>query len=533
LKGLFLGNLAWCRENFPTENGWTDEQLGTWLMQRCAREGLFDPEAPVRGPGIWRNGADDLIVHCGDILLDPKTGVETSAGTRIGGALYPAAPPIARPASTPASIDEGEQLKRAIELWRFADPLAAELLLGWIGAAMLGGAPDWRMHVLVRGSRGRGKSWLADLVAGVLGGGAHPMQNDYTEAGLRQALTGGARALVLDEAEATGRNSRIRQVIELLRRMSGGAGARAVRGTTSGKALNYQITGPVYLSAILPPPLQPQDSSRIVEIDLADLTDDVAYASEATRRNAVDDAMLRRERAQEAIRWAARESAGLRARAIGAWSLFNDCFGAYHAAVLSTGCDMRQADHFATLLAGRDILIHEGPPDADFAALEVDRFANWIKGLRVEEESNEGELCLDHLYHSQIDPVLGRERLLVGEIVLRALEPSGVTERDALRRIGVRIEDWQTPYKAWLCVANKHAGLNRIFAGTRWENGGWKTALRYLDGATHWPQSLRFYGRPTRATALPAVWLPTADTPTADEVERAEDLRALEKTDMQ
>lgn len=44
-----------------------------------------------------------------------------------------------------------------------------DLFVGWIGAAMLGGAPLWRAHLFTTGERGCGKSWLADLYAAGVG----------------------------------------------------------------------------------------------------------------------------------------------------------------------------------------------------------------------------------------------------------------------------------------------------------------------------------------------------------------------------
>ncbi len=107
------------------------------------------------------------------------------------------------------------------------------------------------------------KTWLAELLAVALGGAAHPLQNNFTEAGIRQALTGEARALILDEAEHDEGGRRIKAVIETIRHMSGAAGARVVRGTAGGTAQAFTLAGPVYLSAVLAGALKPQDRSRI------------------------------------------------------------------------------------------------------------------------------------------------------------------------------------------------------------------------------------------------------------------------------
>ena len=507
LKALFAGDLAWCQRHFSSydqsgsriKNSWSDDAVGTWLMAECRKAGLFDHAAPVRSCGVWKTTNNDLIVHCGDVLIDGASKRDMPAGMRIDGVLYPSAPPILRPAVDEAGIEVGMRLIDGFKAWNFRDPLAHELLGGFVGSAYLGGAPSWRSHILVRAEHGSGKTWLAETAAAALGAAAHPMHNNYSEPGLRQALTGEARTLVLDEAESTDRNSRVRAVVELLRHMSSGAGSRAVRGSTGGRAQGFQVTGCAYLSAIIPPTLDPQDRSRITLIDLGRLQ----TGQEGTKN---------RERAEELMKWAGEVSPALRARAIARWPLFQDCLSAYRSAFLDAECTMRQADQFGTLLSGRDILLQESPPDLDTAAAEVERFGHWIERLHEEDESGEGEQCLTHLYTSTVDAWRSGERRTISEVILKALDiEKGHPERRLLATIGLRVIDYQTPHQAWLCVANDHVELKRIFADTRWANGGWVAALRYCHNTKPWPNPLRFAGAVIRATALPAAFLPKED----------------------
>lgn len=504
LKGLFAGDLAWCERYFPSfdKNGkeidgtWSDDRCGTWLIDQCRREGLFDSSAPIRWCGVWRNSKNRLIVHCGDVLIDAASKEQMKAGKRLDNVLYPSAPPIPRPAAEEADGTVAEKLLEGLKAWTFLDPLASELVLGFIGVANLGGAPSWRTHILVRAQYGSGKTWLAQTVAAALGAAAHPLSNNYTEAGLRQAMTGEARTLVLDEAESTERDSRVRAVIELLRHMSSGAGSRAIRGSSDGKAQGFQVTGCAYLSAIIPPTLQPQDRSRITIIDLGNLKSGV-------------EGNENREKAEAIMAWADTISPALRARAIARWPLFQDCLGTYRAAFLEAGCNMRQADQFATLLAGRDILLQDSPPDSDTAAQEVKRFAHWLDRLHEEDETGEGEQCLTHLYTSPIDAWRSGERRTISELILSAMDmEKGHQDRRLLSTIGLRLMDYDKPHQTWICVANDHVELKRIFSDTRWGNCGWVTALRYLHNAKPWPVSLRFAGARIRATGLPASCLP-------------------------
>jgi hypothetical protein len=360
---------------------------------------------------------------------------------------------------------------------------------------MLGGAPAWRVHLLTIGARGTGKSWLSDLVTAVLGGGA-TSANNVTEAGLRQALTGEARAMVLDESEAEEHMAqRIHQVIHLLRLMASGAGAQVRRGSASGRPQAFSVTGCAYLSAILPPVLKPQDRSRITVVELAPLA--MGADGGAARQAALD-----------ALRWAGEASAGLRARAIHGWGRFQDTFEAYRGAFMGVGCDGRDADRIATLLAGRDLLTCDDVPEPENLSVEVERFQGLIAEAAEQDEEGEGQLCLTQLYTSQVDLWRSGERETVAEVLMLAMNLNEGHSRKAIQKIGLRLENWEDPDRRCLLVANQHVGLARLFEGTRWAGGGWKTALRYLHGVEAGASVWRFAGVRQRATSVPDYWLP-------------------------
>ena len=65
----------------------------------------------------------------------------------------------------------------------------------------------------------------------------------------------------MDEAEADEQQSRIKEIIRLIRLMSSGAGAQSVRGSAGGVATSFSVTGTAYMSSVLPGPMRPQDKS--------------------------------------------------------------------------------------------------------------------------------------------------------------------------------------------------------------------------------------------------------------------------------
>ena len=505
ILGLFDGRTDWLAATCPAYDkagkptgGWVHERAAGWLMRACAEAGIWDPATPVRGPGVWRDTAGRLVVHVGDALL--IEGALHPVGAIRDGTLYTAAPRLSRPAKESADKAAGLALLDRVRRWRFESPIGSELILGFIGAAMLGGAPPWRVHVLVIGRRGTGKSWLADLVTAALGGGA-VAANNVTEAGIRQTMTGEARTVVLDESEEEEHAAhKIQAVIHLLRLMSSGAGARVMRGSAGGKAQAFSVTGCAFLAAILPPALKPQDRSRITVVRLDPLPAGPEHVGAA-------------DHAQAAIEETQATSPALRARAIHGWPRFLDTFTAYRAAFMAKGVDPRDADRIGTLLAGRDLLTEDHVPDSDTLEQEVERFRELVEDAQEQEDEGEGEQCLTHLYTSPVNLWRGGEQRLVAETVMEAcsLDASASSARRELQKIGLRLENAADLEGRALLVANQHTGLVRIFRDTRWARGAWQQALRYVPGAYAWPKPERFAGARARAVAIPADALPQAE----------------------
>lgn len=510
IVSLFGGGTQWLWKNFPKRAreseeivGFSLSAAGAFLMRRAAAAGLWNEETPIRGPGVWRDDKKQPLAHCGDMLFvqqgeRPKW---IAAGVYLGSAIYPAAPAITRPCEIVAAGDDARKLLDCIGLWKWKEPHAPRMALGWIGLAMLGAAPLWRVHFLVSGARGGGKSRLVGLLQRALGGWAY-MTNNFSEAGLRSALTNQARALLLDEAENTLGDNRVGKVIELLRLMSGGEGARGVRGTAEGGARSFQVAAPAFLAAINAPQLEPQDRSRIFEAEIA-------------KPDGKNVAKL-----EEADAFAEKASPGLRARALAGWQRFLDNFEVYRAELLRSRpvkdksdqeaplCDVRQADQWASLLAAADMMLHDTAIDSDSAEAAVESLAEVLKSYVEEDvEEDDARQCLATLMTTQIEHWRGGAKSTIGRLVELGLEDGGRDERDALRVYGLRL-DFTSTDAPRLAVANRHEGLSAIFRNTRWRDGGWKRALLRLDKAVAADKPVRFHGFLSRAIVIPAEHLP-------------------------
>lgn len=512
LLSLFDGAVDALAERFPvyTKDGaprtdtFSEQAAGAAVIRACAAKGIFNDALPVRGLGVWKSAGGLPLTHCGDVLVEFYQDMlgcraETDAGCVRPEAIYPAAPAIARPASgyglSRSTREAGVRLLQDLrEEWNFSTPAGADAVAGFVGVALLGAYAPTRPNLYANGRLGVGKTALMNVIAAALGPQAQPVFNNFTEAGLRQAMTGEARALLLDESEAA-ESGRVARVIELIRSMYSGQGARTVRGSPEGQWQSFTCNGCAYLSSILRAPLKPQDRSRFTLIELAPLP---AGASKA--------------RAEAVATRAGEASPCLRARALLKHALFDELLERYRNALLADGCDARQADQLATLISGRDMLTRDDLPDAEAIAAELDAWRPLIADAQQDaEDDSEGRRCLDHLLSSAPDLWRSGQRQIVAQVVMAAADPRGTESRRALGTLGLRLEAWRSsggPPR--LLVANSHRGLQSIYRDTPWADGVWAQALRYLPGAEA-AGPVRFAGLKQRATAVPEAFLPKPD----------------------
>ena len=512
LVSLFGGRTDWMITWFPRMdkdgnpvNDFNARGVATWLILACEKVGIYDPETRIRGAGVWRSGDGAPVVHVGDAVW--MHGAWQSPGITVGRDVYPARARVARPAmASPADAAAGAELARALELWRFRNPVDRVLTLGWWGSAFLGGYPKWRVHLQVAAEHGAGKSTLGELFSSALGAQSVTF-NDYSEAGLKHFLSGEARVAVLDEAETGGAGGlRVAAVIELIRRMSGGAGASSVRGSPSGQAHTSTVTGCACMLSVNAPPLAPQDRSRIVRVDIL-------------KHTGVPGAALT---VDEALRRAAALSAGLRARAVQRWDFYAACAARWRAGLLDAGCDGRQSDILSGLLAGRDLLLHDAFPCSDDVEEQVQALRPLISAMRqADREDGDAQQCLMHLLGYVPDHWRSGTRQTLGQMIATALreDDDDAENSAAIRTYGLRVlriagQD-RRPVVIGLAVANKHPSLGRIYsgdAGRRWSDGGWITSLQRLsEDVVAWERPVRFAGVQSRALLIPAALLPVDD----------------------
>ena len=118
-------------------------------------KGFSQPLKRVRGRGAWIDEDGRLVLHLGDMVL--IDGRQVPPGL-VGEFVYPGAPAIPKPWSTPVrgGIDGvGSELLKIVETWNWGRPKRVpRLVIGWIGAAMVGGALHWRASIWLTGDPG-------------------------------------------------------------------------------------------------------------------------------------------------------------------------------------------------------------------------------------------------------------------------------------------------------------------------------------------------------------------------------------------
>lgn len=510
--------------------GWRNDDVAMLLMDVAAKKGVWNARERVRGRGAWVDEDGTLILHCGGHIL--YGGAWRRPGM-YGDMVYPTAPPMPRPASkagqtaleiapnlvevlrargtriaddaTPAYV-----LWQLLKTWNWGRPtIDPILLLGWQGAAMLGGALNYRPLAWITGDAATGKSSLQKLI-GWLHQGGILQSPDASEAGVRQVLGQQSLPVGIDEAEpdAEGDSRKMLALVKLARLAATSQG-NILRGGNDHRGHEFQATSCFLFSSILVPPISPADRSRLAVLELGTLP-----------AGAREPKMIEREIA--AI------GAALRRRMVDRWRQWPKILEAYKDALIDYGGHGgRISDQFGTLLAAAHVMLNdEAPDDEDLMQwgelLRLDRLAE------ASDNADEASRCVQHLGTSLVQLAGHGTPRMVSDWLLQATEPTrgaGIADDDEIRerrrsagnmlaKIGMRIvvgraregaDDGRprpVPGREYVAIAHAHQGLARLFADSRWAAGVWAQAIKRVNGAIAGDKQ-RIGGLNVRCTLVP------------------------------
>jgi hypothetical protein len=468
--------------------GWRPELAAERLMASCGAKGIWNPADRERGRGAWRGERGELVLHTGQDVLtfapNPRAWSDRlvhSPGV-IGRFVYPAAEAVGMPADMIAG-GAGDALLAMLRTWNWRrDDIDAVLLLGWMGAAMIGGALHWRPIVWITGGKSTGKSTLQDLIEAVFNEALIKLA-DTSEAYIRQTLKHQTLPVSLDEAESEEDNRRLNSIVRLARLAA--SGGKLGRGGSDHNAVEFTMRSAFQFGSILMPSLLGQDRSRMAVLELGELPKETPTPDVSRERWSPIGAQLRRRMVDGWVRW----------ETTLAWYRHSK----------------RAQDSFGTLLAAADVLLFDGAPNTQAGG-------EWIDLLRaagmaeIEDDARDERQCADHLMSIAVDPFRnGSRRLLAEWVRIAALWDAGdaVQAQAVLGTMGlkVRYEKLGRDDVPMLVVADNHKGLADLFENTRWASrsgsiGVWAQALRRLPGADR-AGAQYFAGLTCKATKIP------------------------------
>lgn len=478
------------KDGKKAKTGWAAEEAATVLMTHVATAGIFNPVERIRGRGCHLSEAGELIWHLGNVIL--INGQRQKPGY-IGEHVYPGAERCMAPKYHDDIEFPGYDLKDLFNQWEFSRPgLDSQLLLGWVMAAKIGGALDWRPLVWITGDKATGKSTLHKILSTVLNDVI--AVTDATGAGIWQKLGYDTLPVMIDELEADADNRQSQKVIKLAREAA--SGGAVLRGGADHQGMEFKARSCFLFSSILHPPLPPQDKSRLAILSLNPIP---------AKRRAPEIDLPRLKRIGQS----------LMERFHRHFAIFPKILAAFVDGLIDVGHGGRSADVYGTLLACSHLAQFDNLPTSD----QVDK---WVKELSMDvlyendDQMNDAEACLHHLLTTEVSPWSGGTQKVISEVVNLAVKEikTGDTMKQyltALERYGMKvIIETSVPGREigqkypLLLVANQHKTLGELFKGTQWQGrsdspGVWLQSLRRIG--IPW-KNTRFRGVQQRCTAL-------------------------------
>jgi hypothetical protein len=450
-------------------------RLFTCLGRVASLKPQFDPFTQLRGRGAWKDDAGGFIWHSGDYLWRSVNGrLQNVPPGASEGFIYTRGPAVIHPWDGPVSKEESPARRIFAELrtWEWERPyLDPILVMGWIVTAFMGAALDARPVIFTTGGFGVGKSTMQRLIRFVLRKIVFETSNT-TAAGIYQHMKNDALPVMVDEMESKPGSDQAKAVIELARIAY--SGDNASRGGADHHGVRFNLYNPFFFSAINPPPMDDQDKSRMVVMNLQKLKPKAGEGRPSFPANPADGRMILR---QVMDGWP-----DFRARGLNSWwNLLADL----------KGIDSRSIDTYGTLLAaadmvlGADLMEEAGLPVAD-----EERLAEVLQEATADERAarlDNWHKCLNHLLASTIDAWKEGKRPSVGGV----FEDLGFApDQDDLKlarnkleqvNLGIMPPGWMDGQEGngpYLCIPADGPQLARLFAGTPWHQGVWAIILK-------------------------------------------------------
>lgn len=472
-------------KKYPGKKDDFDENIAvSSLMGTCQQAGIFDIER-IRGRGIWMENGKPVI-HYGNAVS--WEGANYSPFLVPSKSIYEVGIPLSVDLSAkPISDIDGARFPDLIKQLSWQTNQQFVWLTGWLVCAMVGGALYWRPHLWLTGAAESGKSTLSDIINRILGKNRLFIQSVSTEAGIRQSLGADSIPVVMDEAEREDAHShaRLQSILTLARQASSNTDSKIVKGTPTGKALNYLIRSCFCLSSINGSLMQTADKGRFTQIELSAkklsgdkyelwcleigelLTDD--YVNGLYNRIIKLIPLIVHNAKMLALAIEAKTGG----RRLG------DQYGALIAGFISYYSDEKLTKE----TAGKQIEFYNFDLENEQAKGKIDQFALLDKimqhVIKIPKERGWDEISIaDLCNHVHIGVDVDKQVKMLGNI-------------------GIKVKD------SMIYIANDNNNLGEILKGSRWPVN-WAQTLKRLPFATSSEKPVYFsYGCKPRATIIP------------------------------
>lgn len=423
------------------------------MMTACAAKPTFQAHDKVRGLGCWQGADGALVQHLGDRVV---VGAEAHRLGEIDGYVYPGRPALA--------IGDGEDgLKRMAATYKLLQgwywkrgELDARLLLGQLGASVLGAALEWRPMSFLCGDASTGKSTLQRLMRRLLPGRLKGTA-DASEASLRAMLGEDAVCVSFDEIEADAANDKAQQVMSLARKAA--SGDDVYRSGSDQKLRHFTLRGSFIFSAVVPPSMRDTDMQRFAFLLLQTLPKDAKLMLPTmTEEKAMGAAMV--------------------ARITAAWPRWEGLLDAFALGLAREGHAQRSALQFGTLLAAAHVLLNDGEP----TPAEIAHWCGQLKRESLFEYENSIPTWLRALrivLNAQPEAWRTEGSPTVAQMVRRYLSADAAGEKDIrdkshekLTAVGLAICGERGTNRKYLAIPPDHAGVAAMFRGSDFQRAG-------------------------------------------------------------
>ena len=431
------------------------------LIRMIEKRGVFD-KSKIRATGVWQDNKR-IVVNTGmQLFFDGK---ESDYNTVKSVYTYIRSSHTIdwNPQRIPLAKKDSTLLIDICKLFQWEHDRSAFLLAGWIAVSRIAGALNIRPHVWLTGGSGTGKSTVMnDLVEPCLGFKSSRLffQGGSTEAGIRQTVANNSIPIIFDEFETNDESTRLRYlaIIELFRQSWSATGGKIAKGTSEGKAIDFDLSFAALVSSIRVMIHNDADLSRFSILELKPHNDNEEHWKDLEQKLASIDSEFGER---------------LFMRSVAMIETINISYQILKT-VISRTVSQRVGQQVGMLLAGFFSLMSDTPITEPLAVRLVGIMELNTDDLREDRKADEFK-CLEHLLSAKCPYIDEHGCHQSHNTIYELLKHPSEYKYKGLRNIGIGIES------EFILIANQHMELKKIFQGTQWVD--WKRSLKRIQGA--------------------------------------------------